>query len=572
MYQEINIERLHPTLTRLLINRGFCHTEMTDFFSWDLKSIPDFELLLDLKKASNIIITAINDNKKIGIYGDYDVDGSTSCALLYHFFKMIGTEVLLFQPSRFIEGYGLHLSSIEEAINKNVNLLITVDCGITSNEAATYAKEKRLGLIITDHHQDVSSAMPEALAIINPNRRDQDTNNAFKNLAGVGVAFALAVQIRKDLIEKGAPIPSLYPLLQFVAIGSIADLAKMDKTNLRLIRHGLGQLKNTKYPGIQPFFTPEERASDGIVPSEKISFSIGPMINSKGRLDHPDKALKLLALEEDRGSEAYPIYTHLEICNNERKSIQKKVYDDAHKQIIQKLDGLMPTINIVYSKEWHEGVIGIVASKLVEAFKIPAICFTHAGIEGVIKGSARSAGDLNIFEELNRCSDLFIKFGGHKAAAGLSMLEINLPELTRRLEESIKKIPLITRTNQDYFDLEISPSDITPSLVKGLDQFEPFGIGNPRPIFRFKDLLLDSFEIMKESHVRWNFSDKNRARQKFKGISFNYVGKWGVETPLDIFNNSKGSGILVYGTLSINKFRGNEYLQIQVNKISAGMI
>ena len=388
---------LPEIIIKLFKKRGYSQEMIEDFLSWDLHSLPDMSKLKDIDKASQIIFDAIEDNKKIAIYGDYDVDGTTSCALFYQFFKMLGITVEIVQPSRFIEGYGLHLSSIDDALEREIDLMITVDCGITNNEAATYAKEKGLDLIITDHHKDAREEMPDAIAIVNPNRRDED-HEEMRSLAGVGVAFAICVEVRKLFMAQGKQVGSLYSLLEYVAIGTICDLAKLTPMNLKLVRHGLKSIKNTQYEGIKTFFDPDERSKD-IIPSEKLSFNVGPLINSKGRLDHPDVALKLL-IEEDN-KRARELYHQLQNCNEERKTIQKEVYDEAFSQVLEEFKVSEPNICIVYAPHWHEGVIGIVASKLVETFKIPAIVFSDAEEDGVIKASARSAGDLNIFNLLN---------------------------------------------------------------------------------------------------------------------------------------------------------------------------
>ncbi|MEX0798873.1 MAG: DHH family phosphoesterase, partial [Bacteriovoracaceae bacterium] len=355
--------QIHPVIKALLEKRGFSEDTFEDFFSWELRRLPDLTQMKDLDKASKRIIEAIDSEEKIGIYGDYDVDGATSCALFYHFFQMLGVSVELFQPSRFIEGYGVHPSSIENALEKGVKLLVTVDCGISNLETAEYAKEKDLDLIITDHHKDVKEHMPNAYAVVNPNRRDEPRETPLKALAGVGVAFAVCLKIKNLLVEQGREMPSIYPLLQFVAVGTICDMAPLNTMNIKLTRHGLKQIPNTEYPGLASFFTDEDRQFP-VIPSEKISFYIGPLINSKGRLDHPEKALNLLISKDYK--EAFQNYSHLEICNRERKLIQNEVFIQAKKQVISEMRNGDHLISVVYSPEWHEGVIGIVASKLVE--------------------------------------------------------------------------------------------------------------------------------------------------------------------------------------------------------------
>lgn len=562
------MQQLHPIIQRLFDKKGFDHKMIEDFLSWDLKTIPDMSSLKDLRKASARIIDAIDREEKIGIYGDYDVDGTTSCALLFHFFKMLGVNVSTVQPSRFIEGYGLHLSSIDEAVENKLSILITVDCGISNNEAADYAKTKGLDLIITDHHKDARDTMPDAYAVINPNRRDELDNPHYpqlKTLAGVAVAFALAVQIRSDLISKGQKIPSIYSLLQFVAIGTICDLAHLSPLNLKLVRHGLKLLKETEYPGLRAFFTTEELKAKTI-PSEKLAFHIGPLINSKGRLEHPEASLQLLICDDSTKAREY--YDLLVSCNQERKFIQSEVFNEAREQVKNELKYFEGEhlITIVYQPHWHEGVIGIVASKLVEAFKVPAIVFTDSEQDGVIKASCRSAGNLDIFNLLKDQESLFIKFGGHKAAAGLSMPKENLRAFIDNMNASLKDVPAIVRTRMDFYDLDIDASEINPQLMRDLDMLEPFGMGNEKPKFRIKGVKLESFDLLKDVHVRWNLS---KEKTKLKGISFNYIGKHETSAPSEIYSTQslKKEDLSVYFTLGLNRFNGNESIQLMIDKL-----
>lgn len=554
---------LHPVISRLLSKRGLDDSEIREFLSWDLSQMSVITEMLDTTKAAKRILEAVINGEKIGIYGDYDVDGTTSCALFYHFFELLDTTVSLIQPSRFIEGYGLHPSSIDKAQEMGIEVLITVDCGISNNEAAEYAALRGLDLIITDHHNDARDKMPEAYAIVNPNRRDEPKDSPLKVLAGVGVAFAICWEIKKLYEEEVEQMPSLYPLLQWVAIGTVCDMARLTPLNLKLVRHGLKQMHNTVFPGIRKFFTQEERDAK-FVPSDKLGFNIGPLINSKGRLDHPEMALEcLIAKDSDR---AHECYSHLEISNRERKILTSEVYKSAAEQVLKEMDGQEHLITIVYDPEWHEGVIGIVASRLVETYKAPAIVFTDSEQEGIVKASARAAGDLNLFEMLKDQEELFTKFGGHKAAAGLSMPKENLPLLRQKLNDYLKQVPSIERTVLDFYDLEVEPKEINPRLLKELEMLEPYGMGNQKPIFKVIKLKLISFDILKELHVRWNFQSETGAF--FKGISFNYIDKFGVKAPDDIFSASQmNEDLSVYCQLGINRYRGNEYIQLMVNRI-----
>ncbi|MBK24408.1 MAG: single-stranded-DNA-specific exonuclease RecJ [Halobacteriovorax sp.] len=554
---------IHPVIRRLLEKRGLDELGIAEFLSWDLKAMPDLTNMLDMQKAAQRIISAITNGERIGIYGDYDVDGTTSCALFHHFFEMVDVPVDLIQPSRFVEGYGLHPSSIDKAIEMGIEVLITVDCGISNNEAAEYAGLRGLDLIITDHHKDARETMPEAYAIVNPNRRDEPADSPLKVLAGVGVAFAICWEVKKQLEANGETVPSLYPLLQWVAMGTVCDMAPLTPLNLKLVRHGLKQMHCSTYPGVLKFFTKEEREAK-FVPSEKLGFNIGPLINSKGRLDHPEMALEcLIAKDLERAQECY---SHLEISNRERKIITSEVFKSASEQVLKTMDGDEHLVSMVYDSEWHEGVVGIVASRLVETYKAPALVFTDAEEKGIVKASCRSAGDLDLFSMLKAQEHLFVKFGGHKAAAGLSMPKENLAQLRQNLTEYLKQVPSIERTVQDYYDLEIEPHEINPRLLKELEMLEPFGMGNEKPLFRVKGLSLASFDLLKEVHVRWNF--KSTTGAFFKGISFNYVDKFGVKSPDDLFDASQSDeDLYVYCQLAINRYRGNEYIQLMVNRI-----
>lgn len=562
-----NSRSLHPVLVRLFQKRDMSPRDVQEFLSWDLKDLPDITQLKDMEKASQRIIHAIDNCQQIAIYGDYDVDGTTSCAVLYHFFKMLNIEVKCIQPSRFVEGYGLHVSSIDQAIEAGIDLLITVDCGISNVEAAAYAKEKKLDLIITDHHKDGADTMPEALAVINPSRRDEAEHSPLKSMAGVCVAFALATKVRQDLLKSNRECPSLYPLLQFVAIGTICDLVPLNTLNIRLVRHGLAQMGKTTYPGIKVFFTPQER-QQAIIDSEKLSFQIGPMINSKGRLDHPEKALELLTSQDI--DQAYSAYNHLDIANKERKFIQAEVFDQARQQVLKEMKSEDVVASIVYQSDWHEGVIGIVASKLVESFKVPAIVFTDAEEEGIIKASARTAGALSIYQILQEQSDLFLKFGGHKAAAGLSMPKENFETFKQRVSAAIAQTPEIERTVVESYDLDIRPHEIDPQLVKDLELLGPYGRGNEKPIFKMKDFVLENYTVLKDVHVRWNLRGISRPDVRLQGISFNYIGKFGCPHPEELFKmqNQEKQDLSALFTLGINRFNGNEYIQLMIQSIS----
>ena len=375
----------------------------------------------------------------------------------------------------------------------------------------------------------------------------------------MGVAFALCVRLRELLMNSIQNCPSLYPLLPFVAVGTVCDMVELGPLNLKLVRHGLRALKDTQYEGLKQLFPPQQREKK-IIPSEYISFQVGPLINSKGRLDHPEKALDLLTTDDPQS--AFELLNHLKICNRKRRSIQAEIFEEAKEQVLSEMYGQEILINIVYAPDWHEGVIGIVASKLVETFKVPAIVFCQGQGQkkGILKGSARSAGYFNIHEALSGCCDLFLKFGGHPAAAGLSMPKENLLPLKDRLQDVMSHIPAIERREQDFFDLPISFDDISPELLEELEFLEPFGKGNLRPIFQMQDALLDSFQILKELHVRWTFRSSRRSKT-LQGISFFFMGRWGALPPCELMAKEN---LTVQFSLGFNEFRGNKFIQLQV--------
>ena len=559
------MQEANPVIERMFHNRNIDKEGVQNILSWDLKDLPDMSSLNDLDKAAKRVILGIQKEEKIGIYGDYDVDGTTSCAFFYYFFKMLNVEVEMIQPNRLKEGYGLHCSSIDEAKKRGIAVLVTVDCGITNTDAAFYAREKGIDLIITDHHKDIAKEMPKAFAVVNPNRRDGDPDSSLGNLAGVGVAFALAWRIRQRLLEENKECPSLYPLLPFVAIGTVCDMVKLSSMNLKLVRHGLKELAKGDFPGLAVFLNEEDKKRD-VISGEKLSFSIGPLINAKGRLDHPGRALKLLISKDHE--EAYEHFSHLEICNKQRRTIQAQVFKEAKKQVLDYRDEPLVTC-LPFAAHWHEGVIGIVAAKLVEEFNIPAVVFTETmQNKEILKASARTAGNMDLFSQLEKCSDLFIKFGGHKAAAGLSMPKENLPEFRRRFKENLLLLPSPLRTQSLKWDCEIFPSEITPQLMRCLESLGPFGSGNHRPIFLMRKMRLDSYDILKDVHIRWNFINRQYPKQFLRGISFNYLNQWGKKSPKDILQASRAGKLLdAVFTLEINRFRGNEYIQLQIKKI-----
>jgi single-stranded-DNA-specific exonuclease len=531
--------------------RGLSKKDIELFMSKDLSSLPLFNLK-DLKKGAKIVKDAIKQNKKVAIYGDYDVDGTTASSLLYLYLKDKIADIEVFQPDRFKHGYGLNKDLLTEIKNKGFDLIITVDLGITNCEEVDFVKNKlNMDIIITDHHHDIRESIPKADAVINPNRRDEK-NESLKALAGVGVAYALTVATSKEL-----KIKIDTSLLQFVAIGTIADLVPINYLNAILVRNGLSQIEeSSKYPGIKVFFSESDFDTD-VIPSTKVAFNIGPIINSAGRLFHAKKATDLLTATSFEKAEK--LLLELKSNNSERRHVQEETLLEAKKQARKNIKN-GDLINIIYNKNWHEGVIGIVASQIVEEFKLPTIVLTNSKEKNILKGSARSAGKLNLLELLEENHSLFEKFGGHKAAAGLSIKNDQLDKLKNELNDSLKKIEESERTARIIADMSIKLEEITFATVKEFESLEPFSTKNERPIFKLENAKVVNYDIINGKHVKWHFGFEN-SRKTVKGITFNYLDRD------EFIHPEKLDNVNAFVELGLNYYKGRQYVQLMVKEI-----
>lgn len=523
---------------------------LTEFLDDALDKLPDFGELKDIAVASEVIVKAMAEGKRIALYGDYDADGTTSIAVFYHFLKMVGCEPVTYQPSRFIEGYGLHSSIIEKAKDEGVDLMITFDCGITNYESAQRAQEIKLPLIITDHHSTGELELPCALAVVNPNRKDQPESD-LKKLAGVGVSFALAVEVRKLLISQKIKedCPSIYSLLQFVAIGTIGDMVSLCPMNAKLVRHGLRQFSSSTFASIKAFMAYK---GEGVVDSSFIGFDIAPMINAEGRLDTPEKSLKLL-LSEDL-TEATSILSEMKSRNEERKKIQRTAEVIATNKI--KKHGLDNNeVIVIYHDKIHQGVVGLVASFVVKNYKRPCIVLTNDfKDEDILKGSARSYGDFDLLNFLKGLDFPFINFGGHKKAGGMSFHKKDLELFNEKIKESSKGL---TIEAPPEFLIELDSELLDLNLVKIIDSYGPFGEGNPRPLVATR-VNSTGHAVLKGEHVKFFL-------RGVKGslIYFNFLRGGDAHIPKGI--------LLIKASPTANYYNGNVSLSLigySVQKVS----
>lgn len=466
-----------PLVAQILINRGINSVEAADaFLNAGVERLHDPFALKGMAAAVERIRQALHTKEKIVIYGDYDVDGITASALLYRVLSQLGAAVAYYVPDRFSEGYGLNITALQNLCRAGADLIITVDCGITAvNEVAAIRGEA--DIIITDHHEP-GAAVPAALAVINP--KQPDCPYPEKALAGVGVAFKLCQALWQDA---GRPVDELYKYLDLVAVGTVADLVPLVGENRIIVREGLNRLPATENAGLRALvavcgFT------DGRMDTGRIAFGLAPRLNAAGRVSHALSAVEMLITDD--ALFAGEVAKELDAANAERRRIE----DAIRVQVEEMLAGTDLEANkvlVVAAEDWHHGVIGIVASRIVEKFYRPTLIISIEN--GVGRGSARSIRGFNIFEALCRSSDLLLRFGGHSAAAGFSILPENVDELRRRLNALAAEV----LTPDDFrpviqIDVPVMLRDITLPLLAELNRLAPYGFGNPAPVLACKNI------------------------------------------------------------------------------------
>jgi len=416
-YKEINEDKISEIskrfnvpylLAKVIANREFgSEEEISRYLNTDISNLYDPYLIKDMEIGVDRVIKAINNKEKILVYGDYDVDGITSITVVKKFFEDLGINILTYLPNRLDEGYGLNKLAIDEIQKMNVNLIITVDCGISAIDEVEYANSKRFDVIITDHHE-CGEILPNAYAIINPKR--DDSEYPFKQLAGVGVAFKFIQAISKKL---NLPEDRYLKYLDIVCIGTIADIVPLIDENRIIAKNGLELLKNTKNIGVRALIN---KCGFNHIDSSVISFGLSPRINACGRIGNPQTALDLFLTNDVY--EAEKLANELNEANYERQAIEKKIFENAKELIaINKLDE--KPIIVLGNENWHHGVIGIVASKLVELYYKPCVLICFEGDEG--KGSGRSIAGFDLFSAISDSGELLEKYGGHEMAVGLSI-------------------------------------------------------------------------------------------------------------------------------------------------------
>ncbi len=509
-------------LAELLIQRGITNFfEAKKYFRPDIDSIHDPYLMSDMEKAASRAIKAITGNERICVYGDYDVDGTCSSSLMYQFLKELGANVFVHIPNRITEGYGLSFSGIDKIKDDKVDLIISVDCGITAVDEIDYANTFGIDTIICDHHQP-KEKLPNAYAILDPLK--PGCEYPFKYLSGAGVAFKLARAIADRFGKK----EMVFKYLDLVALAAAADIVPLTDENRVLVREGIDQINKNPRPGIKALIK-SARMEPGNLSAGQIVFTIAPRINAVGRLGDANRAVDLFNAKTDEEAEVFAKV--LESENLERRKIDEVTFSHAL-ELVKDIDDFESNLGIVLHHEsWHPGVVGIVASRLVEKFYRPSIMLTT--IDGVAKGSARSIPGFNIYEAIEACKDLVVQFGGHKAAAGLEIEVDKIEEFRARFNEVLKgKLDSEDIVPEIKIDAKISLCDITPKFVRILDQFAPFGPGNMRPIFLAEDVkIIGNPRIVGTNHFVTTFC-QNGDNKVYDAIGFN-LGKFVYEVEKD---------------------------------------
>jgi len=537
-------------VAHLLLQRGITNFyEAKSFFRPSLESLHDPFLMNGMQEATQRVIRALTTNEKICVYGDYDVDGTCSAALMYLFLKELGANVETYIPNRITEGYGVSITSIDILKERGVNLLITVDCGITAVEEIAHAKKLGIETIVCDHHQP-KDILPDAFAVLDPIK--PGCTYPFKHLSGAGVAFKLARAVgerigKKDMVLK---------YLDLVALAGAADIVPLLDENRILVKEGIDLINTNPRPGILALIK-GARMEPGNLSAGQIVFTIAPRINAVGRLGDAIRAVELFTT--DNPKKALELAQVLEDENIERRKIDEMTFSHAMQLVDSEIDFDSNLGIVLHYEDWHPGVIGIVASRLVEKFHRPAVMLTT--IDGVAKGSARSIPGFNIYEALQNCDDLLLQFGGHEAAAGLAVELEKLDEFKQRFNEVLKQS--MTSENiihEINIDAKLSFSEISPKFLRVLDQFAPFGPGNMRPVFLSENVsLVYPPRIVGSNHIVTSFK-QNGNDKVFDAIGFN-LGAFATH-----IDKEKNLVDIVYTIESIQK-DGKTYPQIRLKDI-----
>ena len=500
----------------------------------------------DMQKAVDRIQQAIKRSEKILVFGDYDVDGTTSVALVSSFLnKHLSDTVLTYIPDRYTEGYGISMKSIDFAETKNVKLIIALDCGIQALDQVEYAKEKNIDFIICDHHTPPSE-IPKAIAVLNPLR--EDCSYPYKSLCGCGIGFKLIQGLNATI---GNTLDHLEEYLDIVALAIAADIVELTGENRTLCYYGLEQINKAPRAGLKAIIDTLEKE---IITINELGFYIGPRINAAGRIDTGNLAVELL-MEEDL-EKARTLAEKLNQLNIERRALDKETTQEAISQV-KKHKNEESNVTVVCNPDWHKGVIGIAASKLMETYYRPTIVFTSS--DDFFVGSARSVNGFNIHDAIGKCKEFVLQYGGHKYAAGIKIKKSQYKNFKDKFEEVVSSTIDKSMTSKKVaIEGEIELEEITPKFYRILKQFAPFGPGNKRPIFSAKNLRDTGYAKVvgqENTHLKFNLTQQNSSKI-YNAIGFSLAGKYPTILNKKIFN--------AVFTVDENYWNGKKNIQLKV--------
>lgn len=540
---------LHPVIAQIFYNRNIrTQAEVDAFLQPDYsRDQHDPFLFADMKKVVERIIQARDNKENVVVYGDYDADGVCSSVLLYTALKDIGVDPLkIYLPHRDTEGYGLNSKAIEQFAEDNVDLIITVDCGISNDEEVQLASDLGIDVIVTDHHVEPPQLPTAAYAIINP--QVKACGYPFPMLAGVGVAFKVAQALGRTL-ELGEAYEKW--LLDLVAISTVTDCMPLRDENRTLVKYGLIVLNKTRRMGLQHLIASTHKPGDEVT-TGSIAFRIGPWINAAGRVDHANVAVDLLLVEETAIAET--AVKKLDDTNRSRQALTQKMFTEANAQAKEQTDN---QVLYAYAESWPLGLVGLVAGKLVSAVGKPAFVLTKNAEE--ISGSGRSVEGVNMISILQSMPEMFDRYGGHAMACGFTLAKGVTPEQFHAafVEAAAPLLATITPGPVLTIDAELTLTDINWDLVEQLDQLEPFGEKNARPQFLIKEAIVKDFQAVgaTNSHLRLILTDVNH-KTSVKAIAFGF-GDHAEKIAL-------GTSLTAVCELSINQWNGNREIQLQI--------
>jgi len=532
------------TLAKLLVQRGIeTFDEAKAFFRPDLSNLHDPYLMKDMDKAVARIELAIANNENILVYGDYDVDGTTSVSLMSSYLKTLHPNIATYIPDRYAEGYGISYQGIDFADDNNITLIIALDCGIKAIDKVDYATKKGIDFIICDHHRP-GTEIPNAVAVLDPKR--EDCEYPYKELCGCGVGFKLIQALAN---KKGETIEDLMPYLDLVSIAIAADIVPITGENRILAYYGLQVINTNPRNGIKAMI---HQLNKNELTITDVVFIIAPRINAAGRIKHGNYAVELLTeLDFDA---AVKFASEIEINNNDRKDLDKTITYEALQQITDHHEE-QTFSTVVYAETWHKGVIGIVASRLIETYYRPTLVFTKSGDK--LAASARSVKGFDVYNALEECAEFIEQFGGHKYAAGLTLKAENYENFKNKFEEVVKNtLPEELRTPEITIDAEINLTEITPKFFRIMNQLAPFGPQNMRPVFMATGLRDNGYGKKvgeDESHLRLNiFEGSNKA-------TYNAIG-FGMGDQFELVQNGKA----FKAVFNIDENHWNGYTSLQL--------